>query len=80
MKLFKAALNNRYIVYLCTVFIVLIGMYSFINMPRRVDPYLTPRVIQIILSNRTMSNEALQTQVGLPMERAIRKLKKILKS
>ena len=80
MKLFKAALNNRYIVYLCTVFIVLIGMYSFINMPRRVDPYLTPRVIQITFTNRTMSSEALQTQVALPMERAIRKLKKIKKT
>jgi multidrug efflux pump len=77
MRPFKAALNNRYIVYLFTVFIVLIGIYSFINMPRRVDPYLTPRVIQITFTNRTMSSEALQTQVGLPMERAIRKLKKI---
>jgi multidrug efflux pump subunit AcrB len=79
MKLFNFFLKNRYFTLFLLFTIFILGFISYTNMPQRLDPKMTPRVVTIKIRNPGMSAKKMMLYIGEKLNKTLDSIDKIKK-
>ncbi|WP_432670764.1 CusA/CzcA family heavy metal efflux RND transporter [Flavobacterium sp. SM2513] len=75
-KIIHFSINNKFIIGLFTVALILVGSYSAINLPIDALPDITNNQVQIITSSPTLATQEIEQFITYPIEQSLKTIPK----
>lgn len=77
-KIIHFSINNKFIVGLFTLALVVVGSYSLYNLPIDALPDITNNQVQIITSSPTLATQEVEQLISYPIEQSVKPIPKIV--
>ncbi|RZJ60492.1 MAG: efflux RND transporter permease subunit, partial [Flavobacterium sp.] len=77
-KIIHFSINNKFIVGLFTLALVVVGTYSLYNLPIDALPDITNNQVQIITSSPTLATQEVEQLISYPIEQSVKSIPKVV--
>lgn len=77
-KIIHFSINNKFIVGLFTLALVVVGSYSLYNLPIDALPDITNNQVQIITSSPTLATQEVEQLISYPIEQSVKSIPKVV--
>lgn len=77
-KIIHFSINNKFIIGLFTLALIVVGSYSVYNLPIDALPDITNNQVQIITSSPTLATQEVEQFITYPIEQAVKPIPKIV--
>jgi heavy metal efflux system protein len=77
-KIIHFSINNKFIVGLFTLALIVVGVYSLNNLPIDALPDITNNQVQIITSSPTLATQEVEQFISYPVEQSVKSIPKVV--
>lgn len=77
-KIIHFSINNKFIVGLFTLVLVVVGSYALYNLPIDALPDITNNQVQIITSSPTLATQEVEQLISYPIEQSVKSIPKVV--
>lgn len=77
-KIIHFSINNKFIIGLFTLALVVVGVYSLKNLPIDALPDITNNQVQIITSSPTLATQEVEQFISYPIEQSVKSIPKVV--